>query len=88
MEESSIIWGTSRALEKDGHQQKDGKFGLRSPKVKSMVKTVQGQRGSNGCEVSIFGDIQNLTGHDFQQSAPVHSALSMKLDAVIFRGPF
>lgn len=53
-----------------------------------MIKTAQGQKGSNGSRVSIFGDIQNLTGHGPQQFALVHPAPSTKLDGVISRGLF
>jgi len=33
------------------------------PVSKPIDKTDQGQKGSNSCRVSIFGDVQNLTGH-------------------------
>lgn len=76
-----MIWGISRGAEKDRHQQKDGKFGLRSPRVKTRSEQIT-VKGISGCGASIFGDIQNLTGCSPPQSALVDPALSVKLDTV------
>lgn len=50
-----MIWGISRGVEKDRHQQKDGKFGLRSPKVKTHGQNRLWSKGSVVVELPSLG---------------------------------